>query len=135
MSDPAKIGFSPDDRFMMTLGSTLVVVRNDGSVFGSDVVNGQAQAVFEFGGAKIGFNPQDRFMMTLGNTLVVVTQDGSVYGSDVVNRQLQPVFQFGGYFPLPIWSSPLHRSRTGRNFMLGGTPSDTEHAWSPATCG
>ena len=22
----------------------------------------------------------------------------------------------------------------GRNFMLGGTPSDTEHAWSPATC-
>ena len=39
------------------------------------------------------------------------------------------------YFPLPIWSSPLHRSRSGRNFMLGGTPSDTEHAWSPATCG
>ena len=25
------------------------------------------------------------------------------------------------YLPLPIWSSPLHRSRTGRNFMLGGT--------------
>ena len=39
------------------------------------------------------------------------------------------------YFPLPIWSSPLHRSRSGRNFMLGGMPSDTEHAWSPATCG
>jgi hypothetical protein len=33
-----------------------------------------------------------------------------------------------------IWSSPLHRSCTGRNFMLGGTRSDTEHAWSPATC-
>jgi hypothetical protein len=96
MSDQAKIGFSPGDRFMMTLGNTLVVVRNDGSVFGSDVVNGQAQPVFEFGGAKIGFNPQDRFMMTVGNTLVVVTQDGSVYGSDVANRQLQPVFQFGG---------------------------------------
>ena len=29
------------------------------------------------------------------------------------------------YFPLPIWSSPLHRSRRGRNFMLGGTRSDT----------
>ena len=39
------------------------------------------------------------------------------------------------YLPLPIWSSPFHRSRTGRNFMLGGTRSDTEHAWSPATCG
>ncbi len=96
MSDQTKIGFNPEDRFMMTVANTLVVVRNDGSVFGSDVVNGQAQPVFEFGGAKIGFNPQDRFMMAVGNTLVVVTQDGSVYGSDVVNRQLQPVFQFGG---------------------------------------
>ena len=39
------------------------------------------------------------------------------------------------YFPLPIWNSPLHRSRSGRNFMLGGRPSGTEHAWSPAMCG
>jgi hypothetical protein len=96
MSAQTKIGFNPQDRFMMTLGNTLVVVRNDGRVFGSDVVNGQAQPVFEYGGAKIGFNPQDRFMLALGNTLVVVTQDGSVFGSDVVNRQLQPVFQFSG---------------------------------------
>jgi hypothetical protein len=28
------------------------------------------------------------------------------------------------YFPLSIWSSPLHWSCSGRNFMLGGTPSD-----------
>ena len=28
----------------------------------------------------------------------------------------------------PDWSSPLHRSRSGRTFMLGGPPSDTEHA-------
>jgi hypothetical protein len=96
MSDQTKIGFNPEDRFMMTVANTLVVVRNDGSVFGSDVVNGQAQAVFEFGGGRIGFNPQDRFMTAVGNTLVVVTQDGSVFGSVVVNRQLQPVFQFSG---------------------------------------
>jgi hypothetical protein len=96
MPDQTKVGFNPEDRFMMTAANTLVVVRNDGSVFGCDVVNEQAQPVFEFGGAKIGFNPQDRFMTAVGNTLVVVTQDGSVFGSDVVNRQLQPVFQFGG---------------------------------------
>ena len=75
-----------------TLGSTLVVVRSDGRVFGSEVVNGQAQSVFEYAGAKIGFNPQDRFKMAVDNTLVVVTQDGSVFGSDVVDRHLRPVF-------------------------------------------
>jgi hypothetical protein len=38
------------------------------------------------------------------------------------------------YLPLLIWSSPFHRSRTGRDFMLGDTSSDTEHSWGPATC-
>ena len=27
------------------------------------------------------------------------------------------------YFPLSVWGSPLHRSRSGRNLMLGGTSS------------
>ena len=96
MADLLKIGFNPQDRFMMTLGNTLVVVTQDGSVFGADVVGGQLQPVFGFTGAKIGFNPQDRFMMALGNTLVVVTQDGNVFGADVAGRNVGPVFQFGG---------------------------------------
>jgi hypothetical protein len=33
----AKIGFNPQDRFMMALGNTLVVVTQDGSVFGADL--------------------------------------------------------------------------------------------------
>ena len=41
----------------------------------------------------------------------------------------------GSLLPFHIWSSPLHRPRSGRHFMLGGTPNDPEHAWSPATCG
>ena len=34
----AKIWFNPQDRFMMALGDTLVVVTQDGNVFGADVV-------------------------------------------------------------------------------------------------
>ena len=90
------IGFNPQDRFMMTLGNTLVVVTSDGNVFGADVVGRLLQPVCQFSGARIGFNPQDRFMMTLGNTLVVVTSDGNVFGADVVGRLLQPVYQFSG---------------------------------------
>ena len=79
---------------MMTLGNTLVVVTQDGNVFGAEVVSGSVGPVFQFGGAKIGFNIQDRFMMTLGNTLVVVTQEGNVFGANVAGQTLQPVFQF-----------------------------------------
>jgi hypothetical protein len=35
------------------------------------------------------------------------------------------------YIPLVVWSSPLHWSRSGRTFMLGGTPGDTEHLRDP----
>lgn len=107
-----KIGFNPEDRLMTTLGSTLVVVRSDGRVFGSEVVNGQAQSVFEYAGAKIGFNPQDRFMMAVDNTLVVVTQDGSVFGSDVVDRHLRPVFLDTVHGP------------AGSRMEIGGTKCD-----------
>lgn len=65
MPQQTKIGFNPEGRFMTTIEDTLVVVRKDGTIFGSDVVDGQAQTCFEFGGAKIGFNPQDQFIMTL----------------------------------------------------------------------
>ena len=47
------IGFNPQDRFMMTLGNTLVVVTSDGNVFGSDVVNDELQPIFQFSGAKL----------------------------------------------------------------------------------
>jgi len=89
-----KIGFNPQDRFMMAVGNTLVVVTQDGNVFGADVAGRNVRPVFQFGGAKIGFNPQDSFMMALGNTLIVVTQDGNVFGADVVGRDVGPVFQF-----------------------------------------
>jgi hypothetical protein len=69
---------------MMALGNTLVVVTQEGNVFGADVMARDLQPVAQFSGARIGFNPQDRFMMTLGDTLVVVTQEGNVFGADVV---------------------------------------------------
>jgi hypothetical protein len=43
----ARIGFNPQDRFMMALGNTLVVVTADGEVFGTDV-GVQLAPVFEY---------------------------------------------------------------------------------------
>jgi hypothetical protein len=49
--------------------STLVVITQDGNVFGSNVAGRNLGPVFQFGGAKIGFNPQDRFMVPLVDVL------------------------------------------------------------------
>ena len=53
----AKIGFNPQDRFMVALGNTLLVITKDGSVFGASVPPDQTalDPVFEFSGAKIRF--------------------------------------------------------------------------------
>ena len=75
----AKIGFNPQDRFMVTMFSTyLAVITQTGDVFAAEVDLGQQNIgpVFQLGGAKIGFNPQDRFMVTIGNTLAVITPVG-----------------------------------------------------------
>jgi hypothetical protein len=61
----AKIGFNPEDRFMVAGGKTLAVITQGGNVFGADVVGRTVGPVFRFSGAKIGFNPEDRFMVVV----------------------------------------------------------------------
>ena len=70
--DGDRIGYSPQDRFMMALSYTyldfaLVVVRQDGSVFGSEVdrFGHRLGPVYQFDGDRIGYSPQDTFMMSL----------------------------------------------------------------------
>jgi ATP-dependent phosphoenolpyruvate carboxykinase len=104
----AKIGFNPQDRFMVAMGNTLAVITKDGSVFGTTVLPNTTNLgpVFQFSGAKIGFNPQDRFMVTmLSSFLAVITQAGDVFGAPIEGQSsglffqpqnLGPVFQFSG---------------------------------------
>lgn len=101
----APIGFNPQDRFMVAAANspvfnaprnTLVVIREDGLVFGANVVGRDIQPVFQFSGAKIGFHPLDRFMVAMHNRLVVIRGDGLVFGADIIGTEIQPVFQFNG---------------------------------------
>jgi hypothetical protein len=43
----AKIGFNPQDRFMVAMGQTLAVITSDGNVFGADVVGRDVGPVFQ----------------------------------------------------------------------------------------
>ncbi len=102
MSGLYKIGFNPQDRFVVTVGDRLAVITEDGGVFGAQLVGREMQDVRQFvPNDRIGYNPQDRFMVALGNTLVVITRDGSVFGADVldgpfIGKIVGTVFQFSG---------------------------------------
>jgi hypothetical protein len=96
-------------------GNRLIVIRQDGLVFGADVVGTNIQPAFQFTGAPIGFNPEDRFMVAIGNTLVVIRQDGLVFGADVVGRDIQPVFQFTG---APMGFNPEDRFMVAQDNSL-----------------
>ena len=91
-----RIGMQPEDKFMVAIARTLVVITSAGNVFGADIVNNELQPVFQFGGAKIGFNPEDRFAVAIDSTILIITQNGSVFGSEVTGRELGPVFRYDG---------------------------------------
>ena len=96
----AKIGFNPQDRFMVSLGTGLAVITDNGSVFKADIANCSTELlpVFQFSGAAIGFNPQDRFMVSMvdANYLAVITSVGDVFAAEVEDQSIGPVFQLPG---------------------------------------
>ena len=129
-------------------GVAAVAVLPDGRVVTASSDYGSDGRVLVWDPAEPGAGPAELGRHEGGVAAVAVLPDGRVVtGGDDDRVRLWDVQSSSPgssarmlrvrarYLPLPIWSSPLHRSRTGRNFMLGGTPSDTEHAWSPATCG
>ena len=93
----AKIGYNPQDRFMMATDNTLFVTNN-GNVFGAtiDVANRNIGAVAEYTGSRIGYNPQDRFMVAAGGTLFVITNTGDVWWTGISGETLNPVSHLGG---------------------------------------
>jgi hypothetical protein len=92
----SRIGFQPEDRFMVALGNTLAVITQAGNVFGADIVNNEVGPGFRFTGAKVGFNPEDRFAVAVGNRILIITRSGNVFGHEVTGRDIGPAFQFGG---------------------------------------
>ncbi|HZZ23998.1 MAG TPA: hypothetical protein VFE60_16085 [Roseiarcus sp.] len=60
----AKIGYNPQDRFMVVTSNSLFVTNN-GNVFGApiDVAQRKIGPVSEYTETRIGYNLQDRFMV------------------------------------------------------------------------
>lgn len=91
-----RIAFNSQDRFVVSIGNTLIVTTRNGDTFGHDITGRTADSAFQFSGAKAAFNTVDRFVTTMGNQLIVCTQSGNTFGHDVSGRNINPAFQFTG---------------------------------------
>jgi hypothetical protein len=118
-----KIAFNPQDRFVVTIGNTMIVTTQNGDVFGADVSGRHIDDIFKFTGSKMAFNPQDRFVVTIGNTMIVTTQNGDAFDADVSGRHIDQIFLLN-----PKASNPaIHLADEGFQVSGGGssfTPND-----------
>lgn len=99
----ARIDPDVHNRFIVAISQprpTLILIKDDGSVFGAEISDQNIGPVFQYSGARtIGYNVQDRFMVALSQpqpTLIVITEDGGVFGAEIAGRDIGPVFQFTG---------------------------------------
>jgi hypothetical protein len=62
----SKIGYNPQDKFMVAANNALFVITDTGDVWWTGFQeNGTLSPVALLGGSKIGYNPQDRFMVAV----------------------------------------------------------------------
>ena len=90
------IANQPQDRFVATIGSMLLVTTRSGDVFGHDVAGQRSGPAFKLAGAHVAFNDVDRFLVAMGSMLIVTTRSGDVWGHDVSGRNVGPAFKLTG---------------------------------------
>jgi len=95
---PFPVAFNgDDDRFVVTMGNRIIVVRRDGGVFGHGVSVDLVTQAFGFSGSRVAFNGDaDRFVLTMGNRIIVIRRDGQVFGHDVTGNTIANAFGYSG---------------------------------------
>jgi hypothetical protein len=79
----SRIGYNPQDRFMVANGSAMFVITDTGNVYWTSAMAQAPNPPAYLPGAKIGYNPQDWAMLAIDGTLAVITRPASAGGSNV----------------------------------------------------
>jgi hypothetical protein len=97
---PSECGNDPHSTVVyglsLIVGSPILVITNDGSVFAHDLVGNTVGVPFQLSGPKVAANPQDKHVLIVGSRILVITNDGSVFAHDLVGNTVGVPFQLSG---------------------------------------
>lgn len=94
-----KVAANPPDKWVLNLGDHLVVVTQDGGVFGHTFDGATAIGEpFKFQGQPVGSRTEDRWVLRHGDRLIVITEDGGVFGHelDIAGKVVGDAYPFQG---------------------------------------
>jgi hypothetical protein len=90
------VAHNPNDHFVVTMGTRILVITNDGHVYGHDVNGTTIGEAFRLAGPPVAHNPHDHFVVTMGDSIRVITNDGQVWGHDVDGTTIGEAFRLAG---------------------------------------
>jgi roadblock/LC7 domain-containing protein len=91
-----RVAFNPQDKWVVTMGNRILVIVNNGGVFGHNLADTLIGPAFQLIGPPVAFNPQDKWVVTMGNRILVIRNDGAVFGHDLANTTIDKAFRFTG---------------------------------------
>jgi hypothetical protein len=87
-----RLACSPDDNWVLSTGSGIMVIGTDGCVFGHDIAGTTISAPYQYSAPQIAAEPEDNWVLTLGGILVI-KQDGRVFRYHVTDRTIKEASQ------------------------------------------
>jgi hypothetical protein len=90
------VAHNPNDHFVVTMGTRILVITNDGHMYGHDVNGTTIGEAFRLAGPPVAHNPNDHFVVTMGYSIRVITNEGQVWGHDVDGTTIGEAFRLAG---------------------------------------
>lgn len=93
-----KVAANPPDKWVLNFGDQLVVITQDGGVFGHSFGAAGIGEPYQLEGPKVAANPPDKWVLRHGDRIIVITDDGRVFGHelDFGNKTVGEPYQFDG---------------------------------------
>jgi len=94
-----KVAANPPDKWVLNFGDQLVVVTQDGGVFGHAFDGATTIGEpYQLQGPPVAANDSDKWVLRHGDRIVVITADGRVFGHELnfVDKTVAEAYQFQG---------------------------------------
>jgi hypothetical protein len=79
-----KVAANPRDKWVLAMGSRILVITADGSVF-AHTTSEHVEPAAKLSGPKVAANSQDKWVLVMNDKILVITNDGRVFAHTVTD--------------------------------------------------